>query len=154
VLTSLYCKLLEDSLNEYAYDAEVAGVAYSLSNTTTGASLKFGGYSHKLPLLIETIVRRMRELVVDPVRFALIKEQMTRGIKNFELEQPYQHAMYEQGLYLEHRNWSYKEKLAGQQQHSTAAALLAATLLPACSAASLTLCAVRCSDRAIDARAQ
>ena len=38
VLTSLFCRLLEDELTEYSYDADIAGLAYSLSPLPTGLS--------------------------------------------------------------------------------------------------------------------
>lgn len=36
VKTRLYADLLKDSLNEYAYDAEVAGLAYTIENQLEG----------------------------------------------------------------------------------------------------------------------
>ena len=43
VLTRLYVKLLNDYLNETAYDAELAGLSYGLSNTQSGFLLSFYG---------------------------------------------------------------------------------------------------------------
>lgn len=36
VKTRLYTDLLKDSLNEYAYDAEVAGLSYNIENQLEG----------------------------------------------------------------------------------------------------------------------
>jgi secreted Zn-dependent insulinase-like peptidase len=36
----LYNMLLRDELNEYAYDAATAGLAYSVTTRTTGLSVK------------------------------------------------------------------------------------------------------------------
>jgi secreted Zn-dependent insulinase-like peptidase len=36
-------KLLDDHLNETAYDAELAGLSYGLSNTTSGFRITFNG---------------------------------------------------------------------------------------------------------------
>lgn len=43
VLTRLFVKLLNDYLNETAYDAELAGLSYGLSNTTSGFRITFYG---------------------------------------------------------------------------------------------------------------
>ncbi len=72
----------------------------------------FRGYNHKLPVLVRAILQRMRALTIDPKRFALIKEQIERGLRNFDLEQPYSHAIYEMGLFTDAKVWSHKERLA------------------------------------------
>ena len=43
VLTRLFVKLLNDYLNETAYDAELAGLSYGLSNTISGFRITFYG---------------------------------------------------------------------------------------------------------------
>ena len=43
VLTRLYVKLVNDYLNETAYDAELAGLSYGMSNTIGGFRLTFYG---------------------------------------------------------------------------------------------------------------
>ncbi len=35
-MTKLFCKLLEDSLSEYAYAADLAGLSYMVTNTIPG----------------------------------------------------------------------------------------------------------------------
>jgi insulysin len=94
MLTTLYTSLLEDSLVTYAYHADVAGLSYSLDLTSTGLQLMFRGYNHKLSVLAQKVLEEMRTMRAKPDRFALIKEAVERELKNFSLEQPYQHAMY------------------------------------------------------------
>lgn len=43
VLTKLFVKLLNDYLNKTAYDAELAGLSYGLSATTSGFRVTFYG---------------------------------------------------------------------------------------------------------------
>lgn len=112
VLTDLYTHLLEDSLAEYAYDAEIAGLRHSLTASLDGLSLVFAGYNHKMPVLVRKVVERMRNLEIKEDRFQVIKEDVTRFIRNFELEQPYQHAVYDQQMALEAGRWHYTERLA------------------------------------------
>eukprot|EP01006_Ploeotia_vitrea_P044505 TRINITY_DN66835_c8_g9_i1.p1 TRINITY_DN66835_c8_g9~~TRINITY_DN66835_c8_g9_i1.p1 ORF type:complete len:1085 (-),score=521.06 TRINITY_DN66835_c8_g9_i1:2330-5323(-) len=115
VLTAMYTKLVVDSLNEYSYFATVAGLEYSLVATTSGIKLTVSGYNHKLPVLLNRIVLRMRALEVKEDRFELIRETLERSYKNFYLEQPYYHAMYHNWLLLETRRWATPESLAAVQ---------------------------------------
>jgi len=43
VLTRLFVKMLDDRLSELSYDAELAGLGYSILNTTYGFLVSFGG---------------------------------------------------------------------------------------------------------------
>ena len=43
VCTRLFVRLLEDALNEVAYEAELAGLSYHLQNTTSGFLASFAG---------------------------------------------------------------------------------------------------------------
>lgn len=112
ILTELYIRLVEDKLTEFSYNADLAGLSYSLSPTATGFVLQFGGYNHKLPILAEHIVQCMLSLQVSEERFVLILERLVRGLKNNEKEQPYQHAIYDQVMALEHGRWHWREILA------------------------------------------
>ncbi|KAK9711990.1 metalloprotease, partial [Basidiobolus ranarum] len=60
VKTRMFTELLRDSLTEYSYDAEVAGINYSLENETEGISLEIDGYNDKIGILLEAIVQRMK----------------------------------------------------------------------------------------------
>ena len=112
VLTSLYARLLEDALSEYSYDADIAGLSYSLTPTATGLSLVFGGYNHKLDVLVREVVKRMRCLAVVDERFHVVKEQLQRSYANFPMEQPYQHALWHQMMALETNTWHTSEKIS------------------------------------------
>lgn len=109
VLTNLYNKILDDSLNEYAYFADIAGLEFSLSVKSNGfgvRSLLFfpkdkdynicifqlhvRGYQERLPLLLEKIVKRMLQLEVNPTRFTLIKEKVSNSIALNPLTRPFQ----------------------------------------------------------------
>ncbi|CDH56832.1 a-pheromone processing metallopeptidase ste23 [Lichtheimia corymbifera JMRC:FSU:9682] len=111
VKTRLFTDLLKDSLNEYAYDAEVAGLAYNIENLLEGMLLAVGGYNDKLSVLLEKVVQKMRDLQVDPERFKLLKDQLRRSYKNFALEPPYQHALYYLSYFTQDKMWTNAEKL-------------------------------------------
>ncbi|KAL1917702.1 uncharacterized protein VTP21DRAFT_3536 [Calcarisporiella thermophila] len=111
VKTSLFMDLLQDSLNEYAYDADVAGLSYSFENQTEGMLFLMEGYNDKMPVLLEKVVHRMKNFTVDMSRFTFIKDQLRRHYKNFALDQPYQHALFYLSYILHERSWTQEEKL-------------------------------------------
>ena len=103
VKTRLFCELVKDSLSEYAYDADISGLAYNLSGTALGIDINIGGYSDKLPVLLEKVIRSMKELRINPDRFKIIKERLSRSYKNWDYQQPY----YQVGSYVQ---WLTHEK--------------------------------------------
>ncbi|XP_017301100.1 insulin-degrading enzyme [Diaphorina citri] len=112
-MTHLFISLFKDALNEYSYDAKLAGLAWDLSNTKYGMMLGISGYSHKQSVLLSKVLDKLADFSnhIDPKRYEIIKEQYYRGLKNFEAEQPYQHAIYSISLCLFERAWSKTELL-------------------------------------------
>ena len=94
----------------YAYAAELAGLGYSLANTKSGITLAVKGYSDKQGVLLDKVMDRLTSFKVDPARFRILKEAYTRGLKNFQAEQPHQHAVYYNSVLLSERVW-HKEEL-------------------------------------------
>ncbi|XP_010523876.1 PREDICTED: insulin-degrading enzyme-like 1, peroxisomal [Tarenaya hassleriana] len=111
VLTDIFTRLLMDYLNEYAYDAQVAGLYYGISLSDNGFELTLLGYNHKLRILLETIVEKIANFEVKPDRFSVIKETVTKEYENFKFRQPYQQAMYYCSLILQDQTWPWTEEL-------------------------------------------
>ena len=88
----------------------MAGLGYSLANTKSGITLAVKGYSDKQGVLLDKIMDRLTKFKVDPKRFKILKEAYTRGLKNFQAEQPHQHAVYYNSVLLSERVW-HKEEL-------------------------------------------
>ncbi|KAL4805035.1 Metalloenzyme, LuxS/M16 peptidase-like protein [Aspergillus unguis] len=116
VKSKLYCELVRDALVEYSYDAELAGLDYHLSASIFGLDISVGGYNDKMSVLLEKVVTSMRDLVINPDRFRIIKERLTRGYKNAEFQQPY----YQVGDYTRYltaeRGW-LNEQYAAELEH-------------------------------------
>ncbi|KAI0380898.1 hypothetical protein F5Y04DRAFT_289141 [Hypomontagnella monticulosa] len=89
VKSKLFTDLVRDALEEYSYDAEVAGLQYNVSLDSRGLYIELSGYNDKLPVLLEQVLVTMRDLEVKDERFEIIKERLTRGYKNCELQQPF-----------------------------------------------------------------
>ncbi|KAI1338019.1 hypothetical protein F5Y15DRAFT_407897 [Xylariaceae sp. FL0016] len=89
VKSKLFTDLVRDALEEYSYDAELAGLQYNVSLDSRGLFIEVSGYNDKLPVLLEQVLMTMRDLSVKGDRFEIIKERLTRGYKNCEYQQPF-----------------------------------------------------------------
>ncbi|KAF7593445.1 Insulinase (Peptidase M16) [Aspergillus hancockii] len=116
VKSKFYCELVRDALVEYSYDAELAGLDYHLSASIFGLDVSVGGYNDKMSVLLEKVLTSMRDLVVNPDRFHVIKERLSRGYKNAEYQQPfYQVGDYTRYLTAE-KSW-LNEQYAAELEH-------------------------------------
>ncbi|XP_068625858.1 insulin-degrading enzyme [Battus philenor] len=105
-LTSVWVLLLRDGLQQFAYAAELAGLRWNITNAKYGLSVTIEGYDDKQNVLLEKIIDHIVNFKADPKRFDIMKENHIRAIKNFEAEQPYQHAVYQQALCLSDLVWT------------------------------------------------
>ncbi|XP_053623263.1 insulin-degrading enzyme [Plodia interpunctella] len=105
-LTSVWVLLLRDSLQQFAYAAELAGLRWSVGNAKYGLSIIIEGYDDKQHVLLDKIIHHIVNFKADPQRFEIMKENHVRAIKNFQAEQPYQHAVYQQALVLSDVVWT------------------------------------------------
>ncbi|KAL5471496.1 hypothetical protein EMCRGX_G029619 [Ephydatia muelleri] len=74
-LTLLFVQMLKDAVNEYAYNAELAGISYTISVSVYGIKLELFGFQHKQPLLLDKLVTRMANFTVDQGRFTVNKDE-------------------------------------------------------------------------------
>lgn len=89
VMGQIYQQLIDDSLSEFAYDAELAGLEYSISHHSQGMDVAVSGYNDKMAVLLEKVLISMRDLVVSDDRFDIIKDRLMRGFNNFEYTEPF-----------------------------------------------------------------
>ena len=112
VKANLYCWLVKDVLDEYSYDAEIAGLEYDLIHTSLGLGIDVHGYNDKMPVLLEKVLHNMRDLQIKPERFQIVKERLLRGHRNHEFMVPYQQVgEYTRWLGTE-RSWINDDLLA------------------------------------------
>ncbi|GAA6026838.1 hypothetical protein JCM8097_005898 [Rhodosporidiobolus ruineniae] len=116
IQSRLFTELIRDSLQEEAYDAELAGLSYTFDQSGDCIILSVDGYDDKMPLLVEKIARRMREYRVDEKRFEIIREQLRRAYTNFRLEQPYQHAGFDGSHLFQALSYTFEDKLVALSQ--------------------------------------
>ncbi|RSL78326.1 hypothetical protein CEP52_017643 [Fusarium oligoseptatum] len=89
VKARLFSDLVRDALEEYSYDAELAGLQYNISLDSHGLCLNVSGYNDKLPVLLEKVVTTMRDLDIKEDRFEIVRERLTRGYNNWQLQSSY-----------------------------------------------------------------
>ncbi|KAI8378795.1 Metalloenzyme, LuxS/M16 peptidase-like protein [Choanephora cucurbitarum] len=111
ILTELYVHLLTDSLAEYSYNAQVAGLSYYFYQDAKGLHLCVNGYSDRLPLLLEKIIRKMKNTDINLDRFHTYKDELTRCYENFHLEMPLSRSDHYMMQLINEKFWTYKEYL-------------------------------------------
>ena len=89
VMSQLFKSLVEDSLMEYAYDAEVAGLEYAISLQDQGFDVTVSGYNDKMAVLLEKVLVSMRDLEIKDDRFDIVKERLVRSFRNFDYHEPF-----------------------------------------------------------------
>ncbi|KAG0474050.1 hypothetical protein HPP92_015907 [Vanilla planifolia] len=111
VLTDIFTRLLIDYLNEYAYYAQVAGLNYNIIDTASGFQVILFGYNHKMRILLETVIDKIKHFDVRADRFSVIKEQVKKEHDNFKFRELYKQAMYHCSLLLDEKSWPWNEKV-------------------------------------------
>jgi insulysin len=127
--TRLYADLVNDSLTEYTYDADLAGLSYKFATHTLGVWVTLSGYNDRLAVLAHHVLERAKTLVVDPVRLEVMKEQVSavavltcaradghagqvrQEWNNFFLAQPYRISDYYAKYLLSYEDWTLEQKL-------------------------------------------
>lgn len=110
-LIYIYVQLIKDSLSEYSYAAELAGLIYFIIDTKYGIKLNIKGYSHKIHYLLEKVLLNMVSLKIDVSRFDHIKDIYIRKLMNFDLCAPHEQVRFFNLLLLAQTKWSKKELL-------------------------------------------
>ncbi|CAG8520538.1 10649_t:CDS:10, partial [Scutellospora calospora] len=112
IKTRLYTELVKDSLTEYSYSADLAGLRYDIETQREGILLSIEGYNDKLHVLLENIVRAMiPKFIIYPGRFEKVKERLQRAYKNTFLDPPHHHATYYLSYLTRDQMWTNEENL-------------------------------------------
>lgn len=73
----LYSDIVNDTLSEYSYDADIAGLSYKFMQHPSGLFVSMSGYNDKMAVLVQHVLEKIKGLVVNPQRLAVMKEQVT-----------------------------------------------------------------------------
>ncbi|KAG5930400.1 hypothetical protein E4U42_001646 [Claviceps africana] len=85
----VFASLVHDALEEYSYDAQIAGLEFMVSWDTRGLYFEVSGYNDKLPVLLERVLVTIRDLDIKNDRFLIVKERLTRAYENWQLQSSY-----------------------------------------------------------------
>lgn len=76
VMFRLFADLVGDSLTEFSYDADLAGLSYNYGAHSFGTQLVIGGYNDKLTVLLRHVFEKIKGLKVEQDRLNVMKEQV------------------------------------------------------------------------------
>ena len=122
VAARIYARLVADELNVALYPAQLAGLGYRISSTGSGFYIEVAGYNDKQALLLDDLLVTLRDLEIDPERFALIKTELLTDWRNFKSERPYTQAWAALGTLLNNQQFA-PETLAAALDPLTVAQL-------------------------------
>lgn len=72
----MVANLVCDSLDELTYSASLAGLEYSLDYHSEGLSVYIYGYKDRLPLLLEVVLEKVKNLQTRADRLEVFKEKV------------------------------------------------------------------------------
>jgi insulysin len=78
----LYAAIVEDTLKEFLYDAELTKLECELTDNSTGILIEASGYNEMLPDLLEDVLNTMRDFEIKPGRFEVVKERESKKYGN------------------------------------------------------------------------
>ncbi|CCH46140.1 insulysin [Wickerhamomyces ciferrii] len=112
VLTNLFVDLLDDALIDTSYQAELAGLSFSLHQGKEGLVLEVAGYNEKAPVLLREVLKKLVSFKATEDRFNVFKEKYTRNLKNYGYKVPYSQISSVFANILNENTWEVEEKLS------------------------------------------
>ncbi|KAH7343303.1 Metalloenzyme, LuxS/M16 peptidase-like protein [Rhizoctonia solani] len=111
LLSRMFVELVKDTLTELTYDAELAGMKYSI--VCDGASIVVisEGYNDKLSVLLEHVLEKVKGITITQDRVTVIAEQLQQEVENFYLTQPYTLSNYYADHLLRETGWTPRQRL-------------------------------------------
>lgn len=107
VMARLYVDLVEDSLNGYAYNADIAGLSYSLSENAQGLNVELSGFNDKMSVLLEKVLMAIIDFEIKQEPFEVAKERVRKAYKNFDYMDPYRQInAFSRMLLISERSWA------------------------------------------------
>ncbi len=94
IIMSLYLSALADTLNEWKYMADIAGLKFQVSSFSRGIEIQISGFSDKSPLLLEDLIKKLKTIELSQERFETYLAEMKKEFDNFELAPAYHQAGY------------------------------------------------------------
>ncbi|MBS8239767.1 peptidase M16 [Marinobacter lipolyticus] len=116
VLTELLVDAVNTNLNAWAYPAQLAGLDYSVYSHLRGVTIRVGGYSDKLHLLMTRILSQVSDPHLTQQRFDIARQRMIDGLLNKAKERPVQQTSEKVQTLLIEGAWNTEERLAAARE--------------------------------------
>lgn len=97
----LFNSCFMDSVSEFMYDANLAGLSFELEFTSRGVQLIFSGFSDKFQIFVEKCIDLLKNFRPAKSTFLRYKDVLLREINSWKTQQPYQHVSYYASLATE-----------------------------------------------------
>lgn len=93
VLKSIYIDAANEMMNEVTYDARLAGLNFSLSESLEGISLSVDGYGQSASKLLDYLVTHLPALDLPEARFQAMMDAQLRSLASFDRQEAYLQAI-------------------------------------------------------------
>ncbi|KAM0753884.1 hypothetical protein T439DRAFT_338697 [Meredithblackwellia eburnea MCA 4105] len=112
VHSKLATQVIQDSLQEYAYDAEIAGLSYGFDTQGDGITVSIDGYNDKLSVLAGVVFDKIKNFKVDAQTFERMKDRLRRSLENRRLDDPYKNVASLMAHFTIEIMWTHEARLA------------------------------------------
>ena len=116
-----YCFL--DSLNEFLYDARLAGLGFELDFTNKGVQIIFSGFNDKMLPFVRSVTRSLKDYTPDAATFARYKDLLMREFLSWRTQQPYSHCSHFAALCTETLQFRIPDTMAALERVAGPASL-------------------------------
>lgn len=110
-LANLFVMMFNDSLSRHSYQAEVAGLTFGFRKQWHSLLLNVEGYSDKLPVLFEKLLRRLTNFRVDDSRFGVMRREHVQELQNFPSQSPMSQCFHYFTMCIQEGGWTKSELL-------------------------------------------
>ncbi|EON90842.1 protease III [Marinobacter lipolyticus SM19] len=116
VLTELLVDAVNTNLNAWAYPAQLAGLDYSVYSHLRGVTIRVGGYSDKLHILMTRILTQVADPRLTQQRFDIARQNVIEHLQNKAKERPVQQTSEKVQTLLIEGAWSTEARLQAAQE--------------------------------------
>ncbi|KAJ7709455.1 Metalloenzyme, LuxS/M16 peptidase-like protein [Mycena rosella] len=111
ILTRMYSDVVNDALTEFAYDASLGMLEYNFVPHSNGLYVAMNGFNDKMSVLVKHVLEKIKGIVINPDRLAVMKEQAKRDLENFFLGQSYALSDYYGRYIMAQQQWTIEKLL-------------------------------------------
>ncbi|VDD81631.1 unnamed protein product [Mesocestoides corti] len=113
LMLQLFASLFYDSVNEDSYLSSLSGLYFNITAFAPTLRLTFNGYSHKMPVLVETLANQLLQFMKpDTERFSCLLKKLELQVKNFKSLPPFDQADGYCASTIFDRTWVHEDRCA------------------------------------------